>query len=162
MKDIDQKLIWESFDWSKQLNELRASLQQGKLGIILTDLFKDDPEQVTDDSLPVKVTYTQLQTPLVKQSEDGTKVPNFTRHWSQEPGDRLERVAYGYSIQHAMQYDSPVATFADKIGDQTSVPQTINTIVTNIERDASFVDNIKHKQAMDRSASADAKRWKYD
>lgn len=162
MRDKDQKLIWESFDWNNQLDELRASLQQGKLGIILTDLFRDDAKQATDDSVPVKVTFANLQRPLVKQLDDGSKVPNFVKHWSQEPGDKLERVAYGYSIQHAMQYDSPVATSADEVGEQTSVPGTIDTIITNVERDSSFESNIKHKQAMDRSAAADAKRWKHD
>lgn len=156
--------IWESYDprWEKRLDDLRASLEQGKLGISLTDLFRDDPEDASDESGPVKVTYTMLQTPLVKELEDGSRVPNFSRHWSQEPGDRLERVAYGYSIQHAMIYDSPVSSAAEKIGANTNIPGTIHTVVVDLERDPKFEANIKHKQAMNKSAGEDAMKWKHD
>lgn len=162
MKDLEE--IWESYDpgWEKRLDELRASLERGKLGISLTDLFRDDPEDATDESGPVKVTYAMLHTPLVKELEDGSRVPNFLRHWSQEPGERLEKESYGYSIQHAMAYDSPVATAADKVGAETNVPGTIHTVIVDLERDPKFEANIKHKQAMNKSAAADAMKWKHD
>lgn len=171
MSDNDSKLIYESYHerHDRALNELRASLEQGKHGIILTDLFRDGeyvdeggPIPVNDNRLPVKVTYKMLQRPLVKELEDGSRVPNFVGHWSAAPGEGVERTAYGESIQHAMMYDSPISTAADKIGPETNVPQTISCIVTNVTRDREYHKEIQHKQAMNKSAAADAAKWKFD
>ena len=59
-------------------------------------------------------------------------------------------------------YDSPVATAADNIGPETNIPQTMSTIIINVERDARFAENIKHKQAMANSISNDYKKYKFD
>ena len=59
MNNKDSHLIYEAYDerFERDLNAIRASLEQGKQGIVLTDLFRDNPEDVVDDSMPVKVTY---------------------------------------------------------------------------------------------------------
>jgi hypothetical protein len=87
---------------------------------------------------------------------------NFVRHWSQQPGEKLTREAYSTSVQNAMMYDSPVSSAADKIGSETNVPQTISTIIINVERDANFAENIKHKEAMAKSITNDYKKYKFD
>lgn len=158
----DARLIWESYNFENQLNMLRASLNKGDKGIILTDLFRDDPEQATDDSVPVKVTYMELQTPVVQKLESGEIVPNFVGHWSLEPGQGVERTAVGKSIQHAMKYDSPVSSAADHVGDKTKVYGTMQTVITNVERDEKFGDELEQLQRSKQHVAKDMAKWKYD
>lgn len=164
MNNKDSHLIYEAYDerFERDLNALRASLEQGKQGIVLTDLFRDDPAQVADDSVPVKVTYKMLQRPLIKELEDGTRIPNFVGHWSLGPGEGITKVAHGLSIQHALMYNSPLSTTASKIGPETNVPQTMQYVIVDVDRDEQYGAEIEHKQAMNKSAADDAAKWKYD
>ena len=164
MNNKDSHLIYEAYDerFERDLNAIRASLEQGKQGIVLTDLFRDNPEDVVDDSMPVKVTYKMLQRPLIKELEDGSRIPNFVGHWSLGPGEGVTKTAHGMSIQHALQYDSPVSTSADKIGAETNVPQTMQYVIVNVDRDEEYGAEFEHKQAMNKSAAADAAKWKFD
>ena len=164
MNNKDSQLIYEAYDerFERDLNALRASLEQGKQGIVLTDLFRDNPEEVVDDSMPVKVTYKMLQRPLIKELEDGSRIPNFVGHWSLGPGEGVTKTAYGMSIQHALQYDSSVSTAADKIGAETNVPATIQYVIVDVDRKEEYGAEFEHKQAMNQSAAADAAKWKYD
>ena len=173
MSNKDSQLIYEAYDerFERDLNALRASLEQGRLGVVLTDVFRDG-EYVDDEgpipvnevipNQPVKVTYKMLQRPLIKELEDGSRIPNFVGHWSQPPGEGRTRVAHGLSIQHALMYDSPLSTAARKIGPETNVPQTMSYIIVNVDRDKKYGAEIEHKQAMNKSAAADAAKWKYD
>lgn len=159
--DKDNKLLWEAFDFDKQLNALRASLDKGRKGVILTDLFRDDPERATEP-VPVRVSYMMLQTPVVKKLANGETVPNFVGHWSLEPGEGVTRTAVGKSIQHAMMYDSPVSSAADKLGDDTNVSGTMQTIITNVEKDDSVIDDLDRKKQHADSVTRDMKRWRHD
>lgn len=168
MKDIDSKLLWETFVsenqqyFERELSNIRASLQQGKLGIPLADLLRDE-SQVTDESKgPVKVTYTNLQRPYVLELDDGSRVPNYVRHWSQKPGEMIKRDAYGNSIQHALTHDSSVSSGADKIGPETILPRVIDTIIIDVEHGEEFGDTLKKKQQADAHAAKDISKYKFD
>jgi hypothetical protein len=164
MKRNESDLIWEAYDerFERDLNALRASLEQGKQGIVLADLLKDNPEEVVDDSVPVAVSFKMLQRPLIKELEDGSRIPNFVSHWSLGPGEGITKVAHGMSIQHALKYDSPVSSAVDGIGPETNVPRTIQYVIVNVDRDEKYGEEFEHKQAMNRSAAADATRWNHD
>lgn len=168
MKDADSRQLWETYVsenqqyFERELSNIRASLQQGKLGIPLADLLRDE-SQVTDESKgPVKVTYTNLQRPYVLELDDGSRVPNYVRHWSQKPGEMIKKDAYGNSIQHALTHDSSVSSGADKIGPETILPRVIDTIIIDVEHDSQHADTMKKKQQADAHAAADIAKWKHD
>lgn len=162
MRDRDSQLLWEAYDFENELKELRASLHDGAKGTILTDYFRDNPDEASDESSPVKVTFANIQKPVVKELKSGKRVTNWVGHWSLEPGEPMTRTAVGKSVQDAMLNDSPVSFAAEKIGKETNVPGTMQTVIINVVKDESFSQDIEHKQNMNQSAERDAARWKHD
>jgi len=165
MKDRDSKLLWESYVsenqqyFEQELSKIRASLKNSQEEP-LADVLRDVSRVTKQSEKGVKVTYANLQRPYVIELDDGTHVLNYERHWSQKPGDRLERVAYGTSIQHAFTHDSTVSSGADKIGPETSLPRVINTVF--IKEEPVDDDTLSNNQQAKDHAAKDIAKWKHD
>ena len=161
MADSESRHIWEAFDFEQTLNTIRASLKQGEKGIPLADVLRDEKLATSEEGGPVKVTFAQLDRPYVEQLEDGSRVINFKKepsYWNNTPDAIITQDAYGYSIQHALTHDSSVASGADRVGSETSLPRVIDYVIINVEhdKDGSFAEKIKQDQKTKTHAGANA------